>query len=40
LPATGEVSELPPAPGPRADAARPEALAAAGSSAPGTVRGN
>jgi penicillin-binding protein 1A len=40
LPATGEISELPPAPGPRADAARPEALASAGGSAPGVVRGN
>jgi penicillin-binding protein 1A len=40
LPATGEVSELPPAPGPRADASRPEAVASAGGSAPGAVRGN
>jgi penicillin-binding protein 1A len=41
LPATGEVSELPPPPpGPRADALRPEALASAGGSAPGAVRGN
>jgi penicillin-binding protein 1A len=41
LPASGEVSELPPPPpGPRADALRPEALASAGGSAPGAVRGN
>lgn len=39
LPATGEMSELPP-PGPRADVSRPEALASAGGSAPGAVRGN
>jgi len=41
LPATGEVSELPPPPpGPRADALRPEALASAGGSASGLMRGN
>jgi penicillin-binding protein 1A len=40
LPASGEVSELPPPPRPRADAARPEALASAGSPMPGPVRGN
>jgi penicillin-binding protein 1A len=40
LPATGEVSELPPPPRPRADAGRPEALASAGNSTPGPVRGN
>jgi hypothetical protein len=38
LPATGEMSELPP--GPRADVSRPEALASAGGSTPGAVRGN
>jgi penicillin-binding protein 1A len=40
LPATGEVSELPPLPRPRADAARPDAFASAGSPPPGPVRGN
>jgi penicillin-binding protein 1A len=40
LPASGEVSELPPPPRPRADAGRPEALASAGNSTPGPVRGN
>jgi penicillin-binding protein 1A len=38
LPANGEVSELPPPPGPRADVSRPEAVASAGAS--GAVRGN
>jgi len=38
LPASGEVSELPPPPGPRADVPRPEAVASAGAS--GAVRGN
>ena len=40
LPASGEVSELPPPPRPRADAGRPEAVASAGNSTPGPVRGN